>query len=464
MSFSLFESEIRDNNKLRLVYWSLLAGSFLSLISAYQKRLNTPEKIQSFDYLCPSYFQDCFKIQFPSALPVSWDHQIFLGLFVITLFLSCYFFLKERYKTALLLLLPEAFLSILSTFFLTVNSSTPFEFFHTGFLIVLIFFPQKEFFLKLVFCVLYFCSGLIKLDHSWIFGEYFNSLALGMPIIPNFFIPIVTNLVIAFELVFVFFLLGFNRKNNRVVFYFFMVFHLYSIFLVGIRYPIHCLPILFFLFRDFELTKFRRENFLLLCYPVILFLLNLPPLFISDSKATYEGFRPAINMFDSNRQCRANYIITDLKGRVQKIEKISSGAYSRCSVYHYFYPMKQKCNKGVIKSAVFSVDVSLDGGALERYVEDIDICQVEFKHWGPNDWIERNRRSLGFPTKNSYFEISPVITLKDLEIRDSKVDRQLDLKDYIFYIKWFYFVLGIASFGFHILCLLKVGTAKYPWQ
>ncbi len=356
---------------------------------------NAQNKIENFNYICPPYFQSCGNIILPSTLPESWGSNVFYGCFIILVFLSAYFFYKKKIKTSLLILVPPTLIQLITTFFLTIHSSVPFEYFHSGFLIVLLFFPNKMFFLRLVFIVLYFCSGIVKLDDGWILGYYFTSLKVGLPLIPDYLIPVATNTVIFFEGLFIFFLFSRNRALNRSVYFFFIIFHLYSIFLVGVRYPIHCLPILFFLFDDIlqERNIFPELNFkkgLCLLYPLFILFLNIFPRSLDSlSQITYSSERTALNMFDVNRQCISKHRIIYKSGDIVEKTEESNISFNRCNIYESYFPLKQKCLKDKrIDSIFLNFQASLNGGLILTYVDNIDICNVSFYPWRKNSWIK----------------------------------------------------------------------------
>lgn len=387
-------TEIENSSLLQKIYWIFIFGFGFSLNSMRNLASNASNKIESFQQVCPPYFQTCSNLSLPATLPESWGNNILYACLGFLVFLSAYFFYKREYKRSLLALSIPTIFQFLASILFSIHTSIPFEFFHTGLILVFIFFPNKLDNLRLTFVVLYFCAGLMKLDSSWIGGAFFSSLELGLPLVPRSLIPFATNIVIIFELFFIFFLLGKNSKIRSLTFKFFIFFHLYSIILVGMRYPYHCLFIFYLLFNNSEKNTFpapteqKRVLFFLL-YPIVILIFNLIALGYGESaKITYKGFHPSLNMFDANRVCIINFTKTLRNGTSNNYEFIHHDSYQRCNLYENFYRLKSECNRNKeIDSIHLSFRAAINGGPILKYVDHVNICQVSFSAYSQDSWI-----------------------------------------------------------------------------
>lgn len=385
--------EIENSITLKSVLWILIFGFALSFQTIIKLGSNAANNLSSHNYVCPSYFQNCDFLILPSTLPDSWAHNILYAIPMILVFLSAFFLYKNQITKSILAILPATLIQFSTSLFLSNSASIPFELFHTGFLLVLIFFPNKIFFLRILFIVLYFCAGLMKLDYSWIAGGFFSSMEVGLPLVPRPLIPLATNTVIIFEIFLIFFLMSSNIKLRRITFWFFIVFHLYSITLVGMRYPFHCLFILYLLFNNFDdVTQYKLAPKQRFFYIPIVFILLINFLTLSygpDAKITYEGFRPALNMFDANRYCQEERTFFYKDGTSNSEFITHNFSYSRCNIYSSYFYLKNRCKDSNIESIVMSFNGALNGGAISKYVDTVNICREEFRHFGDNKWIAK---------------------------------------------------------------------------
>lgn len=418
----MYSQEFKKYPILNNLYWVFLVGFCFSQRTFFILAANSKNKIENFEIICPPHFQSCVDLIFPATLPNGWGHNVLFAILGLSLFCSAFMFYRGLKKYALLALIPATFLQIFTTFFLTIKTSTPFEYFHTGFLLVLIFFPFKVFFLRVVFVSLYFSSAFVKLDASWIGGDLFNSMINGLPLVPFILTPFLTNIVIIFEGILIFFLFSNSGLRRNTVFYFFVVFHLYSMILVGLRYPIHCLPVLYFLFspqlhRKIFFPKVKLKHLVFFIYPLFIITMSLLPSLVDPLwKITLVGQRFTLNMFEQNRQCIVNIQTYYKDGTTKTFKENVSKAYDRCNIYSYYFPQKQKClkNKNIEKS-VFNFSASINGGPFLDYVVDKNICELNYNAWSANKWIEspenlrkqinikKDANTLRWPSMNHYW-------------------------------------------------------------
>jgi hypothetical protein len=180
-------------------------------------------------------------------------------------------------------------------------------------IVVLLALGSSRFLLQIALAQIYFFSALGKLNDSWLAGEYFHSIPDGLPLLGSsqILLLMASWAVIALEIIGP--VLWFTPwlKVRRASLVCFLIFHLYSGFIVGFRYPILMLGLWYLVLWPLATPvqkNFVRKRSELLGGAVLLFTFLLawwPYVIASDSRYTYEGRYFSIgNMFDANRQVR----------------------------------------------------------------------------------------------------------------------------------------------------------------
>ena len=244
----MFSEEIKNNSVLQWSLGSLIFCYFIVFMGWQSMGSTATTALDELTYVCPPYFQACEIFYFLEALPFGYSQNIFyMGLFLILTW-STYLIAKRAWRAVQISLLPIWLWHSLNVLFFTDMRAGNYEYYLIVFGFILLCLPHKEFFLKLSLVIFYVLSTMAKLHPSWIEGSYFSALKTGLPIFPDWSIPLFTNLVIMAEMLGSWFLLSNKPKVQKIAFWFFVVFHLYSGILVGYRYPATVLPFLIILF------------------------------------------------------------------------------------------------------------------------------------------------------------------------------------------------------------------------
>lgn len=371
----------------------------------------TTRAVADLSYRCPPYFQNCEAFYFLNALPDGYSQTIWYMFMFGSLVFIVFLLAKQKWQEASIVLLIPYLWHAANTFLITEYARDNYEYYIFIFTSVLLFFPHKEFFIKLSLVMFYVLSTFAKIHPAWIAGSYFTNLQLGLPLFPQWSIPLMSNLVILAEMLGAWFLLSKNLVLQRTALVFFIAFHLYSGILVEYRYPATVLPMVLAVFGPFyrwQPAPLTKRSLLGWALMALLIFMQLIPKFIpGDEKLTLEGNEFGLYMFESNHQCisHATYYYTN--GQIQQATDTSSLARNRCDPYRYWFYFNQICERSTdIERITWTFDHSINGADFLRIVDTADVCKLEYKPFERNDWIKThadNPVPVGKPVKNIYY-------------------------------------------------------------
>jgi hypothetical protein len=182
--------------------------------------------------------------------------------------------------------------------------------FHLLFSLVFLLARDKLRFFRVALAVGYVMSAMVKITPSWLYGEYFNSVPDHLPFLPN----ISWVITAASLLVFLMELLGplawfTNIRWLRLLsFGMFILFHVYSGFIVGLWYTSLMVPLAITAFIRFDRPlqagyHFARRDLAPLAILALLIAGGLYHYLLpGDVRLTCEGRYYGFFMFDANRQ------------------------------------------------------------------------------------------------------------------------------------------------------------------
>lgn len=409
--------------------------------------------------ICGPHLQACESLRLLSAYPFSYSQMVLnAGLFALLL-LSFIFQQQKRWLEAHLTLLPVFFWRIgLFTIF-SFELPANFEYFSLFLAAMLLLPKQKLYFCQIGFAFLYFLSASVKFNEGWINASYFTSLELGMAFVPDAIAPIFSNLVIGLEIFVTWWLLSQDQRKRNIAVALYVVFHLYSILIVGVRYPVYTLfplVILFYLASPAVPRRLRGWDYLGYAPIMIMLVLQLLPYtWGKDKRYTQEGYKLGLGMFDANHQCRSllRYNYQDGTSREEKQE--SRQGMNRCMPYVVWWEIQKSCRNSKLKSVEWKFDHSINGEPFYRVVDEANACDLKYKAWGSNDWIhEPNLDSIpvGYPERNHAWGRDPKISnpIVHTEPRQQKTWLQAQLLPYIptLQIFWLLTWIFVALFQF----------------
>ncbi len=407
-------SEFEGNKTLLWIVGALIFTTFITIERWFREaiftRSSTILERPNEGYLCWPHWKNCSDYYFFDLFPESYTGSIFFVGLLCLIFLSYKFLYKKEYTKLHLMMLLLFFIKFFGVFFMSFRVAWNYDYYDLAFTFVVLFLSHKIFFLRLVFVLLYFIAAPLKFDESWILAKYFSSLRLGLPLFPDFLAPLFTNFVIFLQIIGTWLLLSSKNRIQSIAYLFFLLFHVYSWFLVGFRYLLTTIPILHLLFSEGNLPKFAfpKEKKVLawIIFMIILFFSQVWVMtgFSGDRKLTLEGNRYSLYMFEANHQCASKITYTDKNGKDWSYEYTSNHAMRRCSPYTIWFFIAHQCKKYNNEiNVLWTYDHSVNGSPFYRIVDQSDSCKLEYKPFSRNEWIRDERHPeyiIGYPVKN----------------------------------------------------------------
>ncbi len=394
----------KSNKFLNLVFYIIFFDLVLLFQEWYKSSILSETLLKSGEAVCPPYFQNC-KIFYllDSSAPV-YTHQIFIMLISVPLFLSLFYFINSKFKIALYLLLVPILFKFFYLYFLNYNTVLNYNYLTLIIAILLIFSKDKLFSIKVYIFFMYICSAIIKIYPSYLNGNFFQAFNGGLPILPtyfNLFYPIV---VICSFIIFPTLLWHRNQYYRLTAFIYLFIFHLYTISLVGFRFPFLCIFLLIiFYVSDYEKFDLKRaiNNKVLSFILLISILFQIFPYFISSNyRVTGEGERLGYYIFYTNKQCKSDMSIYYKNGEIKKSEYKYTNSTQRCDPYIEWAKFVRLCSSDIDKSSYdidknkSSIDrvslnfkVSLNGSRYINVINENNICNLHYSFFTHNYWI-----------------------------------------------------------------------------
>jgi hypothetical protein len=402
--------EIEESRALLWVFGATIFSYFVAFSKWMYSGALTKQTFSSGNSACRPYYQDCGQWHILEALPYGYSQMTLYMFFFALMVLSVFLLYKKDYVLAQIVMVPIFLWHFLAVFVLTESFSANYEYYLFIFGFTLLFLPHKEFFLKLFLVLFYFFSTTIKMHQGWVLGTYFSAMKTGLPIFPDWSIAIITNITIAMQMIFVWFVFSKNKIMRNWAVFFFAFFHLYSGILVGYRYPSVVLPtflILYVLYYRYQEIPVDRKSIVCWVVAAILFCLQFISILIpGDEKLTLEGNKYGLYMFEANHQCVSEFSLVYADGSTRQKKTESESARNRCDPYRAWFRTKNKyCNRDGIKNISWKFDHSINGGPFLRIVDQENICNLEYKAFEHNKWIKTEKNNpeiMGYPVENWY--------------------------------------------------------------
>jgi len=403
--------EVYASKVLKAALGALLFAYFLTFNVWISEYRFTIEAVKEGVHLCWPYAQNCGDWYFLSGLPFGYTANIFYMFLFALMGWSAWSMLVGKWRTAHALMWPLFIWKTVMVLWLSMTQVGNYEYYHLVFSAILLALPHKLFFLKFSVVWFYFLSVAAKIHPSWTLGLYFSSLKTGLPILPDALMPVWTNAVIFMEMVAAWWLLGPKSKWQRIVFIFFVFFHLYSGLLVNYRYPATVLPMLFILFGPWytqtAIPKGWKTAFGWILMGLLAVGQSISHLIPGDEKSTLEGNFYGLYMFEANHQCREEAVIYRTDQDPETRVKGSFQARNRCDAYRVWFKYQQLCklDPSVERIAV-KFDHSINGNPFYRTVDLPNICAVDYKPFSRNAWIKTDKDGAelqGYPMRNYYY-------------------------------------------------------------
>lgn len=350
--------------------------------------------------VCPPYFQSCVRYYFFDTIPMSYGQNILYMVLGIFLFLSLYFLYTKEYQKFLFFISIPFLYKIIYQYFLTYLIPGNYNVLGIFFGLVLLFSLYKVFYLRILLVVFYLCAAGIKVHTGYMTGSVFTSLSLGAPLVPRFLLPyagifffllcIIAPLVLLFAK---------NIRYRVIALVLLSGFHMYSISMVGFRYSLLLIPLLWLLFY-FEKEEIVFEKKYLQDYGAIVIILTMIilqviPLFIKgDERMTGEGYRYGYYMYDGNHQCESHKKVYYKDGSTEEMNTKNITAMYSCDPYEEWFKINRFCRLQKVEKISWTYDHSLNGLPYRRIVVSENACTLKYTPFSHNEWIHEDGEQL----------------------------------------------------------------------
>lgn len=262
--------------------------------------------------------------------------------------------------------------------------------------------PNKRSLLPAFIVLIYLGAGILKLNFEWLSGAaLFGDIGV-LEVIP---LEWATAYVVILELCFSWLLLSQNKKIRLFALAQFLLFHFYSIQIVGLFYPAVMASVLSIFFLTWntppnpqqllQLFKTRSSQILIGAFCIA----QLYPLLLPGNPAlTSEGRLFSLNMFDAKADCRHSYLVEGIGETYEKNFDFSNiGPRIKCDPIVYIEIAKNLCAMNSDKSGVkaklhldLQSKLSSDREFHPRVRID-NICEnmPSYSIFTLNDWIQK---------------------------------------------------------------------------
>lgn len=402
-------NELAANRNLQFFF---LFSIFISIFTFSEWRANgflSSQSVDSFTHVCPPYFQSCDIFYIFGTLPESYDLNIlyfFLGIFI---FVSIFYFFKTSWRIALLWFIPIVIFKLAMVYLLSYSAIGNYTVIEGVAALIIIFSKNKVFFLKILLSFMYLASAMSKLYPSYLEGNLFKALSAGMPFVPDLLLSFLPFLLIT-SLLLVSILIWHPHEGIRsVAFGAIVLFHLYTMTLVGYRFPLVSLMLIlviyFSSFESFSLPKLFSSKPTLFVMSILIAFQLIPLVIKGNEHITGEGERYGLYIFNTNKQCAYIATIQYRDGSFAELADSNTFALSRCDPYTTWFTLKQRCLNTTVDTISLKYSVSLNGANFRIVVDEVDVCRLEYSAFKHNDWLHDSRIDSATPVyKNSLYK------------------------------------------------------------
>lgn len=436
---------IEEIEKESILQW-MFGGSLFFFFVTFSRWVSSPnvtiEQAERGAATCWEYFQNCADFFFLHEIGHGYSQPIFYMVLYGIMLTIVHCMWRKKWTAAHALLTLLLLWEIIVTLVLSFSDGAPYYYYHIVLTTMILFVPFKEFFLKFSFVFMYFMSVTTKLDSTWILGTYFTALRDGMPLFPDALAAPITNFVIFMQVVGGWFLLSKRWVLQRAAFVYCVAFHLYSGVFVLYFYPSVSLPPLLILFgamyryTPVPFSKKAVAGWIVIVLVAIFQLLGFTA--PGDRRITLEGNKFGMFMFEANHQCivtvgtysknkpdvrpdwevpagtRCTGFFCQVKTTtsstpdnlsLREVRYESGTAWNRCYPYEWWSSLHARCAQQANTTRIsLKIDHSINGEPFYRIVDVPNICDVQYRPFGGNAWIQQPPEAplIGYPVTNTY--------------------------------------------------------------
>jgi len=386
---------LHEFKNIPFLSYGLMASSVFvfSLLQYTPNSITTPLKIG--EYICPTWFQSCYNLYFLNSS----QYTNFSYILFFSLACSFVFAYYKRYNLShFFLFVPLSWLTIL----VTLLTHSDYYYGHvtlyvvlTGWVLLLL--PNKKTTLGWLLIMTYVLSIGSKITDSWLQGEVFRALELGLPYIGKGFEVFATWTVLLVEGVIVWFLFS----KNKILYYGALAtlvsFHVYSIALIQYLFPAVAVVFLCIVFlREPGALQWpqKKKHKIILILLTCMFIVGQSVSLITpgDSRYTAEGKRFGLHMFTSLNSCHIT-VEEKINEDFQIIRSDFDTRLGYCEPYYQWYILKQQCIHSE-KNLVLTMDISINNEPFYRTIDSLEVCGSQYHPLQHNSWIKIQNREV----------------------------------------------------------------------
>ncbi len=365
--------------------------SFIHTLTAFFWRNKATRVLgNSFESICWPYFPDCHHFHGASAVLIN----SFILLYGLASLVVAAQFLRRKITWAwagLLLLTAVKFALLSLDYRMHGNFHYSPLLIQAGFLLV----PGRARFLPVLFCLIYFSAGTLKLNQEWLSGL---SIAPFTPV-PQPYLGWLLKAAVVMELLVVWGVLFKSKIIFAFSFFCLVVFHSFSWHVIGYFYPLTMallLSLLILLRFEPAAGRPRRHHYVL--WATFLLAQIVPWLGGGDSALTGEGRAFALNMFDAHSECQT-YIFVKSKGAIVEVSAPHTGMGVRihCDPLVFFNEVKNECRARADDPEFLNIDWHLlsrrqSDRSYSRIIDEQDFCAKvnNYSLWPVNSFVQKN--------------------------------------------------------------------------
>jgi hypothetical protein len=401
--------EISRDTTLKWLSGALLLGFHLTFFDWMYSYSTTVKAVTEGTYACWPIFQSCKSLIFLSTLSEGYSQStLYMGLFGL-LAAAVYAIYLQRWDFVHLIILVLLLFKIYFTA-ISYDFKSNLNYLHSALCFIYLLCPHKLFFAQLSWVTGSFVSTVAKIHPTWILGQHYTSLKMGLAIFPSGSEAILPTFVILMQMLGVWLLMSSKRFTQRLALSLFALLYIQYGIQVGYRFPVVELAVLLILFGPWyepcprpPLTRSAIAGWSIIAALAVLQL--VPHLAQAGERLTNEDNIADIfggpYLFEVNQQCY---------GEVRRGEHIvrsfeQADARFGCDPYRFWFRAKASLCSAASQKYQITYRRSINGNPFKEIVNEGDLCSLTYRPFVRNAWIKRGDEApmVGRPVQNYIF-------------------------------------------------------------
>jgi hypothetical protein len=404
--------EIAGDTTLKCLSGVILLGFHFTFSDWMYSYATTVRAVVDGTYACWPLFQSCKSLIFMSTFGDGYSQPIIcMGVFALMLAAVYAMYLQRwdfvHFIIFVLLLFKLYFIAISYTY------KSNFNFCHISLCVIYLLCAHKRLFAQLAWVIGSFISTVAKIHPSWLLGQQYTSLKLGLPLFPAGAEAIIPTVVILMEMLGVWFLMSAKPFRQRAALSFFALWYVYSGLEVGYRFPIFETAVLLILFgprnasRPPLLTRSAITGWSVIIATAMLQL--VPHVLSAGERMTNEENIADIfggpYAYEVNQQCYGDVKVGEEV--IRSVEQVE--ARFRCDPYFFWFRASASLCPDASRKYHITYRRSTNGNPFRELVNESDLCSLTYHPLGQNAWIkdEKDAPMIGRPVQNYIFIRQP---------------------------------------------------------